>query len=329
MSQEIREYILNNYEEFKSAEIDSQTDYPYAEIPETIDELEKEGKIEWRANQRKYIVQISLENNSETNEVALRDFESKKAELKKFADSVPNNIKLESLVDTGVFLPAKAKVTDVNEITEKIQGALVEQNNHLKELYKAFNKVYETFNGLDKDYIQRILVNLEATKEANKKAVQGLEENKKIVKGQQTIIEVLKKHKTELDSLQHLKEIDAFYDDYIDFKTSQEETTKDLYSNQGLVADKITMLSEEYGMFKASQENSIADLRSMQEIAEGELVLIQEGYDGILKKEDSNLVETKNLQEQLSKNIKYLWAGFILNFAIVIILFVLIVSGVV
>ena len=328
--QNLKDYVLDHYQEFTLSDLADVTYFSESDISEKLDQMEKEGVIRWEEENKRYIV------------IKERDFRKAKQELKIISENLPSKIEFDFL-DQGWLDGKKAKAQDINKLTEQFQKGLTDQNEQLRSLYGAFDKVYDTFEALDKDYLQRILVDLKASQQASEEAKRGLKENKKLLENQKVIIEknkrviadqkniikVLKKNKEELDSLQHLKEIDTFYDDYIDFKTSQEETTKDLYSNQGLVADKITMLSEEYGMFKASQENSIADLRSMQEIAEGELVLIQEGYDGILKKEDSNLVETKNLQEQLSKNIKYLWAGFILNFAIVIILFVLIVSGVV
>lgn len=225
---------------------------------------------------------------------------AKKEQLKKFAESIPKKTELPTL-DGGKNLlgSAKAKADDVNTITEKIQGVLKVQNNHLTSLYKQIDTVYNTFDALDKDYIQRILVNLEATKEANRKAIQGLEENKKIVESQKTVIEVLKKHKAELDALQHLKEIDEFY--------------------------------EEYNDFKMSQKKSIEDLNLAQEVAEGNFLLLRDELE-VVKETNQKVVqeieESKAFQERTDKNIQYLWAGFIVNAIIVLVLFALIISGV-
>ena len=216
--------------------------------------------------------------------------------MKEFADSVPNNIELEKLKEKGKFLRDRANISDVNKVNEVIQAALIEQNNHLRKVYDAFNMVYETFSALDKDYIQSILLSLKSAEEANRKAVQGLEENKKIIESQKTVIEVLKKHKGELDALQHLKEIDEFYDEYNDFK--------------------------------ASQEKSIEDLGSTQEVAEGKLVLLQDALE-VTKEANQKIVqESKAFQERTDKNIQYLWAGFVVSAIIVLVLFALIISGV-
>lgn len=296
MSQEIKEYILNNYQKFTSADVLKDTDYSYSEISQTIVEMEQQGLIYWREDKNKYIQTTSVEDEpaksptieikeyimnhykkftpsdvvndtdfpyADINEVIFemdkealikqeenkeeyvviteRNFKRTKQELKEFADSIPNNIEFETLKKKGKTLRDRANISDVNKVTQEIQGALKEQNDHLKKLYDQIGTVYNTFDALDKDYIQRILVNLNAAEEANRKAIQGLEENKKIVESQKTVIEMTKG------------------------------------ANQKIV----------------------------QEIE-----------------------ESKAFQERTDKNIQYLWAGFIVNAIIVLVLFALIISGV-
>lgn len=301
MSQEIKEYILNNYQKFTSADVVNDTDYSYSEISQTIGEMEQQGLIYWSEDKNKYINQTTsaedevVENT--TTETIERDFETQKEQLKKFAESIPKKTEFPTLDDGKNLLGStKAKADDVNFITKKLQGVLKVQNNHLKKLYNQIDTVYNTFDALDKDYIQRILASLKSAEEANRKAVQGLEENKKIVESRKTVIEVLKKHKAELDALQHLKEIDEFYDEYNDFK--------------------------------ASQEKSIEDLGSTQEVAEGKLVLLQDALE-VTKEANQKIVqESKAFQERTDKNIQYLWAGFVVSAIIVLVLLALIISGV-
>ncbi|MEZ7648615.1 hypothetical protein [Streptococcus constellatus] len=303
MSQEIKEYILNNYQEFTSADVLKDTDYSYSEVSQTIGEMEQQGLIYWSEDKNKYINQTtSVENEAAKNtttEIIERDFETQKEQLKKFAESIPKKTEFPTL-DNGKnplgFGSDKAKVDDVNFITKKLQGILKVQNNHLQKIYNQIGTVYHTFDALDKDYIQRILASLKSAEEANRKAVQGLEENKKIVESQKTVIEVLKKHKAELDELQHLKEIDEFYDEYNDFK--------------------------------AFQEKYIEDLGSTQDVVEGKLVLLQDALEVTKEANQKTVQESKAFQERTDKNIQYLWAGFIVNAIIVLVLFALIISGV-
>ena len=76
------------------------------------------------------------------------------------------------------------------------------------------------------------MVDLEATKEANKKAEKGIQESNANRDAQKVVITVLKQYKAELEELKHLKDIDEFYSEYQDFKISQKELINELQVNQ-------------------------------------------------------------------------------------------------
>lgn len=330
MSKEIQEYILKHYRyrSFSPTDITKETDKYYNEVCEIVKQMEKAGVVEWKKEQGKYVViaepstdyisqtakekdytpqtvirnktnSFNLNNYSEFTSQAERFKESKK-DIDKFAKSVPKKSELPMLAETeeGLFFirDAKVKAEDVNEITKKVQESLKENNNHLIKIYGIFNSVYAAFDLLDKDYMQRILLNTEAAKEANKKAVRGLEENQKLIESQKMVIEVLKKHKDDLDELQHLKDIDMFYDEYQDFKASQEKALGELYTSQESMAGQFSALQEEYNQISQVQTESLA--------------------------------ETKRLQEEAGKKIQYLSIGLGVNFVAVVVLLILLVSGV-
>ena len=376
MSKEIQEYILKHYRyrSFSPTDITKETDKYYNEVCEIVKQMEKAGVVEWKKEQGKYVViaepstdyisqtakekdytpqtvirnktnSFNLNNYSEFTSQAERFKESKK-DIDKFAKSVPKKSELPMLAETeeGLFFirDAKVKAEDVNEITKKVQESLKENNNHLIKIYGIFNSVYAAFDSLDKDYMQRILLNTEAAKEANKKAVRGLEENQKLIESQKMVIEVLKKHKDDLDELQHLKDIDMFYDEYQDFKASQEDAFDEVYASQELVADEIlhlqekqttttqqlTNLDDEYQDFKASQEKALGELHTSQESMAGQFSAFQEEYNKISQVQTESFAETKRLQEEAGKKIQYLSIGLGVNFVAVVVLLILLVSGV-
>lgn len=376
MSKEIQEYILKHYRyrSFSPTDITKETDKYYNEVCEIVKQMEKAGVVEWKKEQGKYVViaepstdyisqtakekdytpqtvirnktnSFNLNNYSEFTSQAERFKESKK-DIDKFAKSVPKKSELPMLAETeeGLFFirDAKVKAEDVNEITKKVQESLKENNNHLIKIYGIFNSVYAAFDSLDKDYMQRILLNTEAAKEANKKAVRGLEENQKLIESQKMVIEVLKKHKDDLDELQHLKDIDMFYDEYQDFKASQEDAFDEVYASQELVADEIlhlqekqttttqqlTNLDDEYQDFKASQEKALGELHTSQESMAGQFSAFQEEYNQISQVQTESFAETKRLQEEAGKKIQYLSIGLGVNFVVVVVLLILLVSGV-
>lgn len=162
------------------------------------------------------------------------------------------------------------------------------------------------------------------------------------MKSQKMVIEVLKKHKDDLDELQHLKDIDMFYDEYQAFKTSQEDAFDEVYASQELVVDKIlhlqekqttttqqlTNLDDEYQGFKASQEKALGELHTSQESMAGQFSAFQEEYNRISQVQTESLAETKRLQEEAGKKIQYLSIGLGVNFVAVVVLLILLVSGV-
>ena len=172
------------------------------------------------------------------NEIVAHDFEKKKQQLQKFAKTLPKTSSLPSVRGGNHWYGASVKATgdDLNNLSERIADSLIEQNKNIVGIRKEFISIYDTFEALDKDYIQRILVNLKAAEEANTKAVKGLEQNKKLFNSQKTIIEVLKKHKDELDKLKHLKEIDEFYNAYTNFEAYQEKNIEELRASQENIA---------------------------------------------------------------------------------------------
>lgn len=377
MSKEIQEYILNyyRYRSFSPTDITKETNKYYNEVCETVKQMEKAGVVEWKKEQGKYVViaepstdyisqtakekdytpqtvirnktnSFNLNNYSEFTSRA-EHFKKTKKDIDKFAKSVPKKSELPMLAEKEKFLKffehdTKVKAEDVNEITKKIQDSLKENNNQLIEIYKIFRSVAAAFDSLDQNYMQRILLNMEMAKEANKKAVRGLEENQKLIESQKIVIEVLKKHKDDLDELQHLKDIDMFYDEYQAFKTSQEDAFDEVYASQELVVDKIlhlqedqttttqqlTNLDDEYQGFKASQEKALGELHTSQESMAGQFSAFQEEYNKISQVQTESFAETKRLQEEAGKKIQYLSIGLGVNFVVVVVLLILLVSGV-
>ena len=148
-------------------------------------------------------------------------FNEKKEALKAFSEEIPEQSDLPTVpqeedifnifsVDYGV------KGKDLNALTDAVQNRMIEQNQHIKKIIQEFNTIYETFQILDDDYIQRISDSLIAAKEANNTALQGLKEieayqenNKNLLndvfKQNKDLIDILKKHHDRLDGLEKLE----------------------------------------------------------------------------------------------------------------------------
>ena len=149
-------------------------------------------------------------------------FNEKKQELKAFSEEIPEQSDLPTVPQDELMLgfigtEYDVKGKDLNALTDAIQNRMIEQNKHIKKIIQEFNTIYETFQLLDDEYIQKISKSLIAAKEANNKAMQGLHEieeyqtgNKKLLddvfKQNKDLIDILKKHHKKLEELEQLEE---------------------------------------------------------------------------------------------------------------------------
>lgn len=166
-------------------------------------------------------------DNSVSNEIVEHNFEQKKQQLRTFANDIPNNEAL-PIVEGGEHwfgVTVKATGDDLNNLSQRVGDSLIEQNKSIVDIRKEFISIYDTFEALDKDYIQNILVNLKATNEANKKAFQaleGVEKNnrqlekdqtdlKNIIDTQKSSVKVLLSFKERLDKIDHIVDVDVLF----------------------------------------------------------------------------------------------------------------------
>ncbi len=255
---------------------------------ETTEKENKDGK---------QTTDISRSQKSGSNEIVAHDFEKKKQQLLKFAKTLPKTSSLPSVRDGkhwyGYGASVKATGDDLNNLSKRIAYSLSEQNKNIFEIKKEFISIYDTFEALDKSYIQRILVNLKATEEANRKAVKSLEQNKKLFNSQKTIIEVLKKHKDELDKLKHLKEIDEFYNAYTNFEAYQEKNIEELRASQENLDAKFLAHQKIYNQFSDKQSVEVAQLQNSQKNFSNEL----DGLSDTIRNFDESMSKEMSAQK--------------------------------
>ncbi|MGJ5710856.1 coiled-coil domain-containing protein [Staphylococcus equorum] len=163
-------------------------------------------------------------------------FNNKIQEIKQFSKNIPKESDLPIFHEKeGFFKWVKqdVSVSDINELTDRIQDKMIKQNKTLVKTIQEFEKVYDTFSILNKEYILKIVASIKASEEANSKAIKGLDEigksNEEINKSNQVlknhqkkldslinhqvlIVNGLKKFKNELEELEHLKKVDAMYE---------------------------------------------------------------------------------------------------------------------
>ena len=132
-------------------------------------------------------------------------FKKNKDALKKFANEAQNSLNLPQMkIEGGIFNLSDHRITgkELNDYSEKINDHEIAQEKAINHLRKEFLTIYNIFESLDKDYLQRIMVNLEAAQEASNQAKEGLEKveksNDKIQTAQDDIKQLIEQNKTEI-----------------------------------------------------------------------------------------------------------------------------------
>ena len=205
-------------------------------------------------------------------------FNEKKEALKAFSEEIPEQSDLPTVpqeedifnifsVDYGV------KGKDLNALTDAVQNRMIEQNQHIKKIIQEFNTIYETFQILDDDYIQRISDSLIAAKEANNTALQGLKEieayqenNKNLLndvfKQNKDLIDILKKHHDRLDGLEKLE--NSFNDLQVQVNNTQNNFKNylDEINNKSITeGDRLKLIVESLEIKLEEKQREIVSLR--------------------------------------------------------------------
>lgn len=248
-------------------------------------------------------------------------FNEKKNELKEFSEKLPKETDLPSVPTSGgLFGLFKYDVTgnDLNKLTENIQDKMIEQNKVLVRTVQEFNTIYDTFSALDKEYIQGILISLRVAKEANNKAIKGLESVKvnqsdieQMIIQQKLVIQVLEKHKEELEKIKHLKDIDKIF---INFSTMQQNLSqqgKRIYKVESISAEnktKIQTLSENV-VFQEEQFNQLShsiqqDIQNSSKKNERNILEINTKIDSISNKSEKIKINIENMIKELTVGVE-------------------------
>ena len=135
-----------------------------------------------------------------------------KLELKRVDESKGVWQQIEDALSGRGFFPEHVVTgKEFNTLIEQLQPYLHNFNGNQIDLYKELGEVYSLLEGLDKDYIQAIIVSIKAAEETSKGIQNTQNQIESIVKNQKQTIEKLKEFKQKIDSYTHLKDIDSMW----------------------------------------------------------------------------------------------------------------------
>ena len=141
-------------------------------------------------------------------------FDLAKKRIHDLANNVPTVEELPPLeTEGGWFGWSDKKVTgaEMNQITRNINNSFIKNNGEIIKIYNQFKEVYNTFDILDKEYIQGILTAVEGADVASQQALSASEEAKEASKealdAQKDVKRVIEALRLTISKLKEIEEL--------------------------------------------------------------------------------------------------------------------------
>ncbi|MDA5457423.1 hypothetical protein [Weissella confusa] len=273
--------------------------------------------------QKDSVIYLGTELTKEQSDEAIEDlskghaenFEASLNRIKEFSNSLPEDNVLPTMkTSDGLFglFDHTVTGTEINGLTAKIQQKMIDQNTIIVNVIKEFRGVYQTFEDLDKDYIQKILISLKAAQIANDNAKEGLKKIEKqqddifasqndisnLIKQQDKMIRVLTKFNDELQNLNHLQEIDDIYTANQQMKVEIEnlKESKDTLSNK---IEQLDNLQDEHQRIGGVLESVVDEVEDFKNKSAELVAKVDKQAEQLSSNADEMQQYENNVEEQM------------------------------
>ncbi|TXD50186.1 MULTISPECIES: hypothetical protein [unclassified Polaribacter] len=122
------------------------------------------------------------------------DFEKSQNKLREFSKNIPEKTNFKSFEeDSGIFGMFNHKVTgsELNIFVNDVQDELINQKQVSIKIIREFETIYNTFDSLDKEYIQSILIAQNSAEVASKHALDSAKRAEQNTKALQLLVKKL------------------------------------------------------------------------------------------------------------------------------------------
>ena len=197
------------------------------------------------------------------------NFEIQKENIRKFSNKILEPVELKA-VDEKFLWKFDHRVigTEFNAAIEQIQEAFKKNYEISKDIVREFKDVYNTFESLDKDYIQGICASVATAKESAKQALEASNQANDSFEEARSAQERIEKT---TNALRYTVEKFQERFEQVDFKISQQDASIEtlstrIYSEleqQKLLREKITSDLESYKAKIAEQSRSIQEVNGI------------------------------------------------------------------
>jgi hypothetical protein len=129
-----------------------------------------------------------------SNIVKSHDFEKSQNKLREFSKNIPEKTNFKSFMeDSGIFGMFNHKVTgiELNKFVSDLEDELINQKKVSIKIIREFETIYNTFESLDKEYIQSILIAQKSAEVASKQTLDSAKRAEQNTKALQLIVKKL------------------------------------------------------------------------------------------------------------------------------------------
>lgn len=197
------------------------------------------------------------------------NFEIQKENIRKFSNKILEPVELKAVDEKFLWKFAhRVTGTEFNAAIEQIQEAFKKNYEISKDIVREFKDVYNTFESLDKDYIQGICASVATAKESAKQALEASNQANDSFEEARSAQERIEKT---TNALRYTVEKFQERFEQVDFKISQQDASIEtlstrIYSEleqQKLLREKITSDLESYKAKIAEQSRSIQEVNGI------------------------------------------------------------------
>lgn len=197
------------------------------------------------------------------------NFEIQKENIRKFSNKVLEPVELKAVDEKFLWkFDHRVTGTEFNAAIEQIQEAFKKNYEISKDIVREFKDVYNTFESLDKDYIQGICASVATAKESAKQALEASNQANDSFEEARSAQERIEKT---TNALRYTVEKFQERFEQVDFKISQQDASIEtlstrIYSEleqQKLLREKITSDLESYKAKIAEQSRSIQEVNGI------------------------------------------------------------------
>ena len=197
------------------------------------------------------------------------NFEIQKENIRKFSNKILEPVELKAVDEKFLWkFDHRVTGTEFNAAIEQIQEAFKKNYEISKDIVREFKDVYNTFESLDKDYIQGICASVATAKESAKQALEASNQANDSFEEARSAQERIEKT---TNALRYTVEKFQERFEQVDFKISQQDASIEtlstrIYSEleqQKLLREKITSDLESYKAKIAEQSRSIQEVNGI------------------------------------------------------------------